>query len=142
MEKLSKTFSYFLILYSAIMLSWGILGFIEFFTQAVVIVPLQNPTFPAGTQFIHWLLITLSGATYLYGYFSRWPYTPLAMPLLFSMLASMCFIQTFDFMIAPSRYIAFATECSMYIGISAYLLRSQLMQKRFGKLQISHVSIT
>lgn len=142
MEKLSKAFSYFLILYSTMMLSWGILGFIEYFTQAVFIVPLQNPTFPAGTQFIHWLLITLSGATYLYGYVSRWPYTPLAMPMLFGMLTSMCFIQTFDFMIAPSRYVTFAIECSMYIGISVYLLRSQLMQKKFRKLQISHESIT
>ena len=124
------------------MLSWGVLGFIEYFTQTIIIVPLQNPTFPNGTRFIHWLLITLTGATYLYGYVIRWLYTPLVMPLLFGMLASMCFIQTFDFMTAPSRYVAFAIECSVYIGISVYLLRSQLMQNRFGKLQISHESIT
>ena len=137
MKKLSKGFSYLLIMYSVIMLLWGVLGFLEYFTQEAIIVPLQNPTFPRGTQFIHWLLITLTGATYLYGYSQRWSYTPLAMCLLFGMLATMCFIQTFDFMVAPNRYLRFVTECSMYIGIVVYLLRSSLMQDRFGKLQVS-----
>ena len=124
------------------MLSWGVLGFIEYFTQESIFIPLQNPAFPSGTQFLHWALITLSGATYLYGYLTRWAFTPFAMPIIFGMLASMCFIQTFDFMVAPGRYFSFVVECCLYIGISVYLFRSHLMQDRFGKLRVSNDKIT
>lgn len=139
MTVLSKAFSSFLILWNVFMLLWGVFGFFEYFTQVALIIPLQNPTFPQGTQFIHWFLITLTGVTYLYGYLTRWKYTPMVMTLIFGMLASMCFIQTFDFMVNPYRYIAFVVECSMYIAISIYLFRSQYMQQRFGKLSLSQV---
>lgn len=131
MNRLSKIFSNLLILYFVFMFLWGLLGFLEYFTGVPFIVELQNPTFPAGTQFLHWLLISMTGATYLIGYCLRWAYTPQAMVVLFAMLASMCFIQTFDFMTSPNRYWAYAVECSLYLILSTYLLRSQRMQKRF-----------
>ena len=89
MNRLSIAFSYLLLLYAVIMLLWGILGFVEYLAGIILLVPFQNPTFPAGTQFIHWLLITLAGVVYLAGYFTKWKYTPLTMVIVFSMLATM-----------------------------------------------------
>lgn len=132
MKILSKIFSYLLLLYAVGMLIWGVLGFIEYLLGLVIIVPLQNPTFPAGTQFVHWTLITACGAIYLYGYFYKWKFTPYAMTTIFAMLATMCTIQTFDFMTEEWRYQSYVNEIIMYILISYYLFRSKLMRLHFG----------
>lgn len=136
MRQVSIIFSYLLLLAATVMLSWGVLGFLEYFFEIAFLVPLQNPTFPKGTQFIHWFIITSSGGVYLMGYFTKWKYTPLAMIVIYAMLATMCFIQTFDFMTNASRYTDFVRECIFYVVISVYLLRSQRMQKHFGRIEV------
>lgn len=136
MDRLSQGFSYLIILASIIMLGWGLLGFLEYFTGLAPLMPLQNATFPSGTQFVHWLVITLSGATFLVGYFSRWSYTPIAMIVLFASLATLCAVQTFDFMENEGRYADFARECAYYVIISIYLIRSKRMRQRFGQIMI------
>lgn len=136
LDRLSQGFSYLIILASIIMLGWGLLGFLEYFTGLAPLMPLQNATFPSGTQFVHWLVITLSGGTFLTGYFTRWSYTPIAMVVLFASLATLCAVQTFDFMDNESRYADFARECAYYVIISIYLIRSQRMRDRFGQITI------
>lgn len=133
-EIVSQGFSYLIILASTIMLGWGVLGFLEYFTGLAPLLPLQNPTFPSGTQFIHWFVITLSGGTFLAGYFSRWRYTPVAMIVLFASLATLCAVQTFDFMENESRFADFARECAYYVIISIYLFRSKRMRDHFGRI--------
>ena len=93
LDRLSQGFSYLLILAATVMLGWGTLGFLEYFTGLAPLVPLQNATFPGGTQFLHWLLITLSGLVLLTGYFLRWRYTPLAMIVLYAAIATLCAIE-------------------------------------------------
>ncbi len=68
MGRVSQYYSYLLILSAVGMTAWGLAGFIEYLFGVVVLIPLQNPNFPSGTQFIHWLLITLSGTVFLFGY--------------------------------------------------------------------------
>lgn len=136
----SRAFSYLIVIAAAVMLGWGLLGFLEYFTGLAPLMPLQNPTFPGGTQTVHWVLITLSGATFLAGYVLRWRYTPVAMLVLFASLATMCAIQTFDFLENPDRYRNFAQECVNYVVISIYLFRSERMRERFG--QIASVGAT
>lgn len=136
LDRLSQAFSYLIILAATIMLGWGILGFLEYFTGLAPLRPLQNPTFPNGTQFVHWLLITLSGGTFLIGYVSRWSFTPIAMLVLFASLATLCAVQTFDFMENPSRYFDYARECTYYLIMSVYLVRSKRMRDRFGTITI------
>lgn len=136
LARLSQGFSYLLILAATVMFGWGILGFVEYFSGLAPLVPLQNATFPAPTQFIHWLLITLSGSVFLAGYFLRWRYMPFAMIVLFAALATLCAIETFQFMENPSRYGDFARECAYYVIISIYLLRSRRMRERFGQIII------
>ena len=92
LEKASLGFSWLILFAATVMLGWGILGFIEYFTGLALLMPLQNPTFPNGTQFVHWFVITLSGATYLLGYVLRWRYTPVAMVVLYASLATLCAI--------------------------------------------------
>ncbi len=135
-NRLSQGFSYLMIFAASVMLGWGTLGFLEYFTGLAPLMPLQNSTFPSGTQFVHWLLITLSGSTFLIGYFSRWRYTPVAMIVMYASLATMCSIQTFDFMENPSRYADFARECAYYVIMSIYLFRSDRMRERFGRITI------
>lgn len=136
LDRLSQGFSYLVLLAAAVMLGWGTLGFLEYFTGLAPLVPLQNATFPDGTQFIHWLLITLSGSTFLAGYLLRWRYTPLAMIVLFAALATLCAIQTFDFMQNSGRYGDLARECTYYVLISIYLVRSKRMREHFGKILV------
>jgi hypothetical protein len=137
LRRLSQGFSYLLLLAATVMLGWGVLGFLEYFTGLAPLMPLQNPTFPAGTQFVHWTLITLSGGTLLAGYVLRWSCTPVAMIVMFASLATLCAIQTFDFMENPSRYTDFMRECIYYIIMSIYLFRSKRMRDRFGELTIA-----
>ncbi len=136
MDRLSQGFSYLMLLAATVMLGWGVLGFVEYFTGAALLMPLQNPTFPPGTQFVHWLLIATSGAVFLAGYAARWRYTPIAMMVLFAALATLCAIQTFDFMENPSRYGDFARECTYYVLMSIYLVRSKRMRAHFGEIKV------
>ncbi len=136
MDRLSQGFSYLLLLAASIMLGWGVLGFIEYFTGVTPPFPLQYAIFPSGIQFIHWLLITLSGSVLLIGYAVRWRYTPLAMIPIFAALATLCAVETFDFMQNPSRYWDLVRECAYYVLISIYLLRSKRMRARFGEVKV------
>lgn len=133
MNKVSKGFSYLVLLSAVGMTIWGVAGFIEYLTGATIVIPLQNANFPSGTQFIHWVLITLYGVVFLYGYFSRWQYTPNAVMVICACLATMCFIQTFDFMTREDRYTAYAQEVTIYIVVTLYLFKSKLMQAHFGR---------
>jgi hypothetical protein len=133
MKYVSMVFCYLLLLAGFVMFAWGGLGFLEYFTGMTPLVPLQNPTFPRGTQFIHWLLISASGTIYLAGYFTRWKHTPFAMVVIYAMLATLCAVETFDFMTKPGRYGSFIRECIGYVGISIYLFRSQRMRTHFGQ---------
>ena len=63
-DRLSQGFSYLLIVVATVMFGWGTLGFLEYFTGLDPLIPLQYATFPAGIQFVHWLLITLSGSVF------------------------------------------------------------------------------
>ncbi|MDE0097626.1 MAG: hypothetical protein OXN16_08450 [Gammaproteobacteria bacterium] len=136
LNRLSQGFSCLIVVASMVMLGWGLLGFLEYFTGLAPLMPLQNATFPGGTQFVHWLLITLSGGTFLAGYSARWGYTPIAMIVLFASLATLCAVETFDFMENESRYADFVRECIYYVITSIFLFRSKRMRDRFGKITI------
>jgi len=129
-EKLSWLFLRLIALLHVGMLIWGIFGFLEYFFN-FSIVPLQNPDFLKGTQFLHWLLITTSGVIFLYGFITKWSHTPTAMLVIYAMLATMCFIQTFDMMTSPNRYIAYTFEIILYIVLSVFLFHSQASKNYF-----------
>lgn len=133
MARVSALFSYLVLSGAGVMFGWGVLGFLEYGFQFAPLMPLQNADFPAGTQLVHWILITSSGGTYLAGYATRWRHTPFAMSVLFAMLATLCAVETFDFMTRPDRYSAFTREVIYYVLISVYLHRSERMRTHFGR---------
>ena len=132
MRFLSKTYMNLLLLSSAGMLIWGLAGFFEYFTGIVPFIELQNAAYPDGLQFVHWFLISLSGGVFLFGYISKWKWTPFAMVLLFSNLAVMCTIQTFDFMSDQWGYTPYFIELIMYGVHSSFLLFSSVSKSHFG----------
>ena len=129
-KKISWLFLRLIALSAVAMLIWGIFGFLEYFFNFSII-PLQNPDFLKGTQFLHWLLITASGVVFLFGFITKWPRTPTAMLVIYAMLGTMCFIQTFDMMTSQNRYIAYTSEVILYIAISIFLFRSQESKDHF-----------
>ena len=133
LDKISRLYSYLLVLSAIGMTCWGVAGFLEYFFGLVLLIPLQNPNFPEGTQFIHWFLITLSGTVFLFGYFKKWRYTPEAKLVIYSCLATMCFIQTFDFMTREDRYVSYAIEVTNYIVATTFLFKSKLMREHFQR---------
>ena len=132
MRFLSKVYMMLLLLAAIGMLIWGLAGFFEYFTGIVPIIGLQNAAYPDGVQFVHWLLITIAGGLFLFGYVTQWKWTPIAMILVYSNLAVLCTIQTFDFMSAQWGYPQYFTEMVMYIIHSLFLLFSPLSRSHFG----------
>ena len=132
MQFLSKAYMTLLLLGAIGMLVWGLAGFFEYFTGIVPFINLQNAAYPSGVQFVHWLLITVTGGVFLFGYILRWKWTPFAMVLLFSNLAVLCTIQTFDFMSEQWGYSQYFTEVVLYVVHSSFLLFSSISKSHFG----------
>lgn len=131
MTFLSKLYMSLLLIATLTMLLWGIAGFFEYFTGITPFIKLQNAAYPSGVQFVHWFLITLTGGTFLIGYFTKWKWTPFVMVMLFSNLAILCTIQTFDFMSEQWSFSAYVVEMVSYVVHTAFLLTSALSKSRF-----------
>lgn len=135
MKVLAKFYMGLLLVATIGMLVWGVAGFFEYFTEITPFIKLQNDAYPSAVQFMHWFLITTTGTTFFFGYFMRWKWTPFAMVMLFSNLAVLCTIQTFDFMSAQWSFSAYFTEMISYVVHSAFLLFSSLSKSRFNHFQ-------
>lgn len=128
----SRIYLVLLVIWSAIMLVWGLAGFFEYFTGIKPMIKLQNSAYPDGVQFMHWLLISLTGGTFLLGYLTHWSLTPFAMILLFSNLAVLCTIQTFDFMSEQWSLNAYIFELIFYVGTSLFLVYAAVSKSHFS----------
>lgn len=127
-------FQYLLVGIMFILSGWGVLGLVEYFVPSVEL-GLQNSQFPAGLQFLHFASILMTGAIFLFGYFTRWTHTPFATVVMFAVLATLCFVETVDFAAfgePPKSYVIMGIEFATYILLSIYLLRSAAMLERFG----------
>jgi hypothetical protein len=131
MKLASKILLIVLLIWTMVMLIWGLSGFFEYFSGIKPFINLQNSAYPKAVQFVHWLLITLTGGTFVFGYFLKWKWTPYVMVILFSNLAVLCTIQTFDFMSEQWSYTAYSTEIVLYVLLSAFLLFSSLSKSHF-----------
>lgn len=127
----SKIYIILLVIWSIVMTVWGLAGFLEYFTGITPGLTLQNNAYPNGVQFVHWLLISLTGITFLLGYFMQWKFTPIAMCLLFSNLALLCTIETFDFMSEQWSIKAYLTELVFYFGTAIFLMYATVSKAHF-----------
>lgn len=134
MNQLARSFPVVLMLISIALAIWGALGLIEYVVPSLAI-GLQNANFPSGLQFIHFAAILATGAIFIGGYVTRWPATPFATIIMYAVLATLCFVETIDFDAfggGPTRFIPMAIEYVAYVSLSAYLLKSSAMRRRFG----------
>ena len=131
MKIISKVLMIVLLIWTMVMLVWGLGGFFEYFTGIKPVIKLQNAAYPSAVQFVHWFLITLTGGTFVFGYFLKWKWTPFVMVHLFSNLAVLCTIQTFDFMSEQWSFTSYFTELILYVLLSAFLLFSSLSETHF-----------
>ncbi len=134
MNPIAKGFPYLLVLIFTALTVWGWLGLVEYFIPAAKL-GLQNAKFPTGLQFLHFASILGAGTIFLVGYFTRWRHTPFAMVILFVVMATLCFVETVDFMAfgkGPTRFLVMSLEYGVYLGLSVYFLRSATMQQRFS----------
>lgn len=130
---MSKSFIYVLIVMKLGLIVWGILGAIEYFVPAVAF-GLQDSNFPPGVQFLHWLLILLTGVIFVFGYLARWQYTPFVSIVMYATLATLCFVETVDFNAfggGDRRFLIMGVEYVLYIILGVYLLRSGQVRLRF-----------
>ena len=122
-----------LLIVSAGLLCWGVLGLLEYFALGVTL-GLQDESFPAGLQFMHFFAITLTGAIFVLGYFSRWPGTPQASITMYAVLATLCFVETIDFGAfggGTTGVMIMTLEFTLYVVLSIYLRRSAAVQQHF-----------
>jgi len=128
-----------LVIVSVGLAGWGVLGLVEYAVPSVGL-GLQNENFPAGTQFIHFASVLVTGLVFLVGYATRWRHAPQATVLMYAVLATICFIETVDFYAfgpGPTRFIPMTIEYVVYLSLSAYLLRSRAARDHFmGKIQV------
>jgi len=139
-ERVIRKLIYALVVVKGLMVIWGILGFIEYFAPSVTF-GLQNANFPLGTQFLHWLLIVLTGAVFIVGFLLRWRHTPFATITMYATLATLCFVETVDFNAfggGYKRFFIMAAEYGLYISLSMYLLRSKQAKERFEYRELLH----
>ena len=137
MNHVAKPFPYLLILLHAVLLGWGLLGLVEYVVPAASL-GLQNARFPAGTQFLHFAAIILTGGIFLGGYVGRWRHTPFATVVMYAVLATLCFVETVDFGAfggGASRFVIMSVEYVLYVVLAVYLLRSATMRQRFASAQ-------
>lgn len=130
---MSKNFIYVLIAMKIGLIVWGVLGFIEYFVPAAAF-GLQDSNFPPGVQFLHWLLISSTGIIFVFGYLTRWQYTPFVSIVMYATLATLCFVETVDFNAfggGDRRFLIMGVEYILYIILAAYLLRSEQVRLRF-----------
>lgn len=122
-----------LLVISAILASWGLIGLLGYYFLSIEL-GLQNEKFPAGLQFLHFFSILVTGTFFVVGYIVRWRYKPFATVVMYAVLATLCFIVTVDFDAFGSgstRFIPMVIEYIAYIGLSEYLLRSSEMLRHF-----------
>lgn len=123
-----------LLVVSAGLLCWGLLGLLEYVFPAVAL-GLQNVNFPPGLQFLHFFAIALTGSIFCLGYTWRWSHTPYATITMYAVLAAICFVETIDFGAfggGTTGVMTMICEFTVYVGLSCYLLRSNTVRSHFN----------
>lgn len=120
---MKQNFIYVLVIAKGMLILWGLLGFVEYFAPSVAF-GLQDSNFPQGVQFLHWLLILLTGSIFIVGFLLRWRHTPYATITMYATLATLCFVETVDFNAfggGTKRFFIMTVEYVLYIALSLYI---------------------
>lgn len=94
--------------------------------------PYTNLDFPNWLLPIHWGSVMITSIGFLGGYFSRWSGLPHFMLAAYSMLFTICVIETFGFMTSSTKYIAMIAELVAYTLILVLLFKNKYFIKYFN----------
>lgn len=123
---------YLLVIIHLILFLWATGGFIEMTSINVFWSPFTNSDFPRWLLPIHWGSVLITSVGFLAGYFTKWTYTPEFMLAAFTMLFTICVIETFGFMTSSTKYVAMITELVTYMLILSALFKSSYFIEYFS----------
>lgn len=114
---------YLLVLIHIFLLLWSAGGTVELISSKVPWTPYTNLDFPKWLLPIHWGSVLITSTGFLFGYFTRWSKTPEFMLATYTMLFTICVIETFGFMTSPTKYFAMGAELVTYTVILTILFK-------------------
>lgn len=116
-------FGFFLVLVHIFLFIWSTGGMIELISTKVPWTSYTNLDFPKWLLPIHWASVIITSTGFLIGYFTAWSKTPEFMLAAYTMLFTICVIETFGFMTSQTKYYAMVTELVTYTVILTILFK-------------------
>ncbi len=123
---------YALVLIHLVLLGWSVGGFAEMLFSTVPWTPYTNLDFPKWLLPIHWGSVVMASVGFLLGYLTRWSGTPTLMLAAYTLLFTLCVVETFGFMTNAGKYVAMVSELVAYVVILELLFRSPYFVGYFG----------
>ena len=118
-----KYLGYVLVAIHMVLLLWSTGGILEMTSIAVPWTPYTNLDFPTWLLPIHWGSVIITSIGFLVGYFTQWRNTPKFMLAAYTMLFTICVIETFGFMTSATKYMAMTAELVTYTAILLILFK-------------------
>ncbi len=125
-------FGYLLVLIHIFLFLWSAGGMTELISAKVPWPPYTNHDFPGWLLPIHWGSVLITSAGFLFGYFTGWSKTPEFMLAAYTMLFTICVIESFGFMTSPAKYFAMVAELVTYTVILILLFKHKYFINHFG----------
>jgi hypothetical protein len=105
---------------------------IELISTKVPWTSYTNLDFPKWLLPIHWGSVIITSTGFLIGYFTAWNKTPEFMLAAYTMLFTICVIETFGFMTSQTKYYAMGTELVTYTVILTILFKHKYFVDYFA----------
>ena len=129
-----KHFARLLVFIHVFLLLWSGGGAIEMIVPNIPWESYTNSDFPQWLLPIHWGSVIITASGFLFGYFTHWSKTPEFMLSAYTMLFTICVIETFGFMTSSSKYVAMVGELITYSVILVLLFRHKYFEKYFRNI--------
>lgn len=123
---------YALVVIHIFLFLWSAGGMVETFSAKVPWTPYTNPDFPKWLLPIHWGSVIITSTGFLLGYFTQWSKTPEFMLAAYTMLFTICVIETLGFMTSQTKYFAMVAELITYTVIVAILFKHKYFVDYFA----------
>ena len=117
----------------AALLVWALTGLAEWLFGAVPWPEVTNPLFPRPVLLWHWLSVIAASSAFLTGLMLRWPGTPLAVVLGYGAMALVCLVETTQYLVHETRWLAMAAEYAAYLAIGSWLFFSATARRVFRR---------
>ena len=128
-----KFIGYVLVVIHMFLLLWAAGGVIEMISTQVPWPAYTNIDFPNWLLPIHWGSVMITSVGFLIGHFTKWSRTPEFMLAAYTMLFTICVIETFGFMTSSTKFIAMAVELVTYTVVLTMLFKNKYFIKYFNR---------